>query len=500
MALLDRTSGIDRQYNLLSLTSAVARSEFYNLQPLPIELWEHRMHWNTVTIAVTVALAAGANGRAAPEPSEPPPAGQTTENRAQTREPNGVVTLGEALVWALARSPDLGVFPYDLRAAEARILQAGLRPNPELSVEIEEFGGRGERSGFDSAETTIRIDQPIELGAKRVRRRDVAGLDKELVQWDYRAARLDVMRETARAFGAVLAAQERLALNDRLVELSRQTQTAAAQRVKAGKDSPVDELRADVALAASRIERQKAEKALTAARHALAATWGGLAPAFERAGGDFYEVAAPLPPDEMATVFADNPDVARWQTEEDQRRAALRLEKARGAPDIAVGGGLQRFEATDDTALVFGVTIPLPLFDRNQGSVLAATAELGKTRRQAEAAQVKATAALAEAAGALAAAYDEITTLRRDALPQAQRVFEAAQQGYQQGKFDYLYLLDAQRTLIQIQAQHIDAIEAYHRARADVERLLGGPRHVADKDISSGSLPEPVSQESSHEK
>jgi cobalt-zinc-cadmium efflux system outer membrane protein len=411
-----------------------------------------------------------------------------------------VVTLGEAVVWALARSPDLGVFPYDLRAADARVLQAGLGPNPELSLEMEEFGGAGERRSFAAAETTIRVDQPIELGGKRARRKDVAGLDKELVQWDYRAARLDVMRETTRAFAAVLAAQERLALNDRLVELSRQTQTGVAQRVQAGKDSPVDELRADVALATSRIERQKAEKALTAARHALAAAWGGLRSVFEKAAGDFYDVAAPLPLDDMTGAVADNPDVARWQTEEDRRRATLRLEKARGMPDIAVGGGLRRFETTDDLAMVFGVTIPLPLFDHNQGGVLAATAELGKARRQAEAAQVRTTAALAEAAGALAAAYDEITTLRHDALPQAQRVFEAAQQGYQQGKFDYLYLLDAQRTLIAIQAQHIDSLEAYHRARADVERLLGGPRHVADKSISSGSLPEPVPQENSHEK
>ena len=65
---------------------------------------------------------------------------------------------------------------------------------------------------------------------------------------------------------------------ERLLELSRQAQSAVAQRVKAGKDSPVEELRADVALSESRIERQKAEKALTAARHTLAAAWGGQHP------------------------------------------------------------------------------------------------------------------------------------------------------------------------------------------------------------------------------
>jgi cobalt-zinc-cadmium efflux system outer membrane protein len=101
-------------------------------------------------------------------------------------------------------------------------LQAGLRPNPELEVEIEELAGGGERSGFEGAETTIRIDHPIELGDKRAKRVRVAQFDKELVEWDYRAARLDVIREATQAFVAVHAAQNRVALARKVVELSEQ--------------------------------------------------------------------------------------------------------------------------------------------------------------------------------------------------------------------------------------------------------------------------------------
>jgi cobalt-zinc-cadmium efflux system outer membrane protein len=140
--------------------------------------------------------------------------------------------------------------------------------------------------------------------------------------------------------------------------------------------------------------------------------------------------------------------------------------------------------------------VPLPLFDRNQGGVLAATAELGKARRQYEAAQVKTLAALSEAASALAAAYDEVTILQSDVLPKAQRAFEAAQQGYLQGKFDYLHLLDAQRTLFQAQAQYDDSVETYHRAQADVARLTGRPVDVENRDGHPSNpaqeLPAPV--------
>ncbi len=409
-------------------------------------------------------------------------------------EPNGVLTLQKALALALARNPELGVYPYDLRAAEARVLQAGLRPNPQLEVESEDVGGRRERSGFESAQTTVQVGQPLELGGKRAKRTRVASLDKELVQWDYQAAGLDVLRQVTRAFVTTLAAQERLALADRLLELSRQAQSAVAQRVKAGKDSPVEELRADVALSENRIERQKAEKALTAARYRLAATWGGHTPAFEKVEGPFYETPAPTPLAQTREAISGNPDLARWQTEEDRRRAALRLEKARGVPDVTVGAGVRRYEETDDAAMVFGLALPLPLFDRNQGGILEATAQLGKTRRQYEAAQVRTLAALSEAASTLAAAYDEATILHRDVLPKAQRAFEAAQRGYQQGKFDYLHLLDAQRTLFQTQARYVDAIEEYHKSQADVDRLLGRPLDTEYEGGASNPTQGPSSQ------
>ncbi len=429
------------------------------------------MHGNTLLITVITIMIAGTASSDLP-----------AEKEATTVEPNGVVTLQDALALALARNPQLGIYPYDLRAADALILQAGLRPNPELSVEIEDIGGRGERRGFNAAQTTVGISQPIELGGKRTRRTHVASLDKELVQWDYKAARLDVMRQVSEAFITVLAAQERLALAERLLGLSRQAQAAVAQRVKAGKDSPVDELRADVAFSESRIERENAQKALVAARHALAATWGSRAPAFEKVQGDFYKTSEPLPPAQMMAATANNPDLARWPTEEDRRRAALRLQKALAVPDLAVGGGVRRYEDTDDGAFVLDLSLPLPLFNRNQGGILAATAELGKARRQYEAAQVRVSAALSEAVSTLAAAYGQVTILRDDVLPKAQRAFEAARQGYQQGKFDYLHLLDTQRTLFQTQAQYVNSAEAYHKAQAEVQRLIGQPLDTGSND------------------
>jgi cobalt-zinc-cadmium efflux system outer membrane protein len=429
---------------------------------------------------------------AVPAPGGPASPSAVHQAAEAAAEPNGPLGLAEVLALALAQNPQLSVFPYDLRAADARILQAGLRPNPEVQIDVEEFGGRAERSGFDAAETTVQVGQPIELGGKRGRRTQVARLDREGLQWDYRAARLDVIRRSTVAFVAVLAAQERLSLAEQILDLSHRAQAAVSQRVKAGKDSPVDEVRAAVASSESRIERQKAERMLAAARQGLAALWGSLRPRFERAVDDFYEISSPASLAEIESSMVDNPDLARWATEQQRRRAALDLEKVQASPDMTVGGGIRRFEQTDDLAMVFGLTIPLPLANRNQGGILAAAEDLAKTGRQYEAARMDAWASLSQAAAALASSYGEIVISREEVLPKARQAFEAAQQGYLQGKFDYLYVLDAQRTLFSTQARYIDSVESYHKARADVDRLLGRPLDPArGQDPSNPGRPRP---------
>jgi cobalt-zinc-cadmium efflux system outer membrane protein len=98
--------------------------------------------------------------------------------------------LRQALALALLQNPELRAFAWDVRAAEARTLQAGLRPNPELGLEVENIAGTGVLQGGQSAETTLRLNQVIELGGKRARRLQVAAVERDLAAWDYEATLL----------------------------------------------------------------------------------------------------------------------------------------------------------------------------------------------------------------------------------------------------------------------------------------------------------------------
>lgn len=383
------------------------------------------------------------------------------------------LTLGEALARVLKFNPSLAAFSWEVRAKEAEALQAGLLPNPELDLEMENFAGSGEFSGTDASETTVTLSQLVELGGKRAKRRAAAGLGADLAGWDFEARRLDILTATNKAFMAVLAAQERLTQAEELYALSEHFFRSVRDRVDAGKVPPVELTRAQVPLTTARIAQDQARLSLEAARRELAILWEGEAAEFDRAVGSLEPVRPAPPLEELVSLSAQNPDIARWKSEEQERSARLALERANAIPDLTLFVGGRDIQETDDQALVAGLSIPLPLFDRNQGGIAAARANQNKTRQESRAAWNQARASLAASHGALSSAYIEVKSLRDEILPAAEQALEASDLGYRAGKFGFLEVLDAQRTLFEAKGQYVEALSAYHQAKAEVERLVG---------------------------
>ena len=256
-------------------------------------------------------------------------------------------------------------------------------PNPELGIEVENFAGSGALRGFQSAEITIHLSQLIELAGKRQKRTRVAALERDLVAWDYEATRIEVLTQVTQAFVEVLSAQQRLRLNLELVRLAEQVLRTAAERVRAGKVSPVEETRAQVALSTSRIALERTQRELDAARARLVVTWGGRTPAFDSAEGTLEPIAAIPSAARLAERIAQNPDIARWATEMAQRQAALDLAGAQRIPDPTIQGGFRRFRETGDNAMVMQFSMPLPIFNRNQGGFWKRATGWPKWRRSA---------------------------------------------------------------------------------------------------------------------
>src|SRR4030043_718524 len=384
-----------------------------------------------------------------------------------------VVTLSQAQSLALMKNPELTVYSLEIRAKEAQAIQAGFLPNPQIDIEIENFGGSRNFRGFNVTETTIQLSQLIELGGKRSKRRYVATLESNLANWDYEAKRADVLSGVTKAFIEVLAAQERLALTEELVSLSEQVFNTISARVTAGKVSPVEETKAGVALATVRIELARAKRELEAARKRLANIWGSTFPDFEKVEGQL-DLLKPLPSaEQLDALISQNPDVARWAEEIEQRNAVLKLENAKRISDPTISAGFRRLNETDNNAFVLGISIPIPLFNRNQGSVLEAQQRIAKAEESRMSAKLQVLSALSEAYQVLSSSYAEATTLKNNVIPGALSAFEAVREGYRQGKFGYLDVLDAQRTFFEAKSRYIESLSAYQMAVIDINRLIG---------------------------
>jgi cobalt-zinc-cadmium efflux system outer membrane protein len=150
-------------------------------------------------------------------------------------------------------------------------------------------------------------------------------------------------------------------------------------------------------------------------------------------------------------------------------------------PDLALAGGFEYSNAEQVTSYRLGLAFPIPLFDRNQGGLLEAQSNVLQAEKEREAVTVGVLAELAEAFQVLVISHDEAITLRNDVLPAAEKALEGSRDGFSMGKYSHIEVIDAQRTLFGLKLQHLEALVAYHSARADVERLtaesLDGSEH-----------------------
>jgi cobalt-zinc-cadmium efflux system outer membrane protein len=388
-------------------------------------------------------------------------------------EPNDVLTLRHVLALTLMNNPELKVFSLEMRAAEARELQAGLWPNPALEIGVEDVGGSGVRSGFGAAETTIQLSQLIELGNKAQKRRKVASLEKELTGWDYQAKRLEVLTEASKSYVELLAIQEKAKLLAGLVDVSEQTARIVTQRVDAGKDSPLEKTKASVALSGVQLEHQQALQELETARKIVASFWGNEQPKFMRAEGQLETVTDIPEINDLQQKLIQNPQLARWEKEIARDKAALELAKSKALLDISIGAGVKRFNESDDNALVFGVTIPLPISDRNQGGRMEAAYNLSKSYEEQRAVRIEVMNQFNQIFTELSVSLNKIKGLQDSILPGAREVFGASQTAYTEGKIDYLNVLDAQRTYFVSQTEYIETLVSYHKAKTDMEGLVG---------------------------
>ena len=405
-----------------------------------------------------------------------PPADATKPPEAvPMKEPTGVLTLREALSLALTENPELAPFAWQARANEARMLQAGLRHNPELGLQIEDILGTGSFSGGREAQTTLQLSQVIELGGKRAARTEVASQARGVTKSEYELKRVEVLGDVTQRFIQVMANQHALDLALTNRQLAEDTLRTVQERVTAGKGSALEERKAQVALARGVLLVEGAGHELSAARKKLAASWRSTQPVFERAEADLF-ARKPVPSFEgLVNRISKSPEIARWVSEKKLREAEIKLADARRVPNVTAWGGTRRLEGPSEQSFLLGFSMPLQLFDRNQGGAAEARALLGRMEAEQKAAEVRLGAVLLGLYEEMAHDAHVMEGLQKEILPKAEEALAISRDGFAQGRFSYLEVLDAQRTIFDVKQEYIRAATAYHQFLVEMERLTGQP-------------------------
>jgi len=403
-------------------------------------------------------------------------------------QPTGDLTLRQAIVMTLKHNPELATYDWTIRSREIDQIEAGLLPNPEVELELENFAGSGEIGGFKSAETTVALSQLIELGDKRMKRRQLASTDRDLARWDYEVKRVDLLTQTAIAYADVLGDQEKLKITKEINDLAEEIYQTVKKRVEAGKVSPLEEIKSRVELSKSRLSLLNAGRQLAISKQNLVTGWGGTDVTFNRALGNFYNISSIPELSSIVNKINNNPDLARWVTEVSRHQNAITLARADAIPDISVSAGVRHLNESDDVAAVASISIPLFLFDKKQTGVQRSEIGLSQAAKQWEVTETRLRSALLIAYQRLNILHHEVTTLNDEILPSAEEAFNAATKIYRLGKLDLLSLLDAQRTYFETRQQYIESAKEYHRVVVTIERLIGsslskGKNYIAEEAI-----------------
>jgi cobalt-zinc-cadmium efflux system outer membrane protein len=392
---------------------------------------------------------------------------------------SNVLTLSRALHRADAANPKLAAAAADIGIAAGKHVQAGAIPNPELSFELDNAFGTGDFRGLRSAETTLQIGQLIELGGKRDARIRAASAELESARWERAALRLEVLSDTAVAFFNVLTGQRKIQIFDaRIASLNRFT-PLLQRRVDAGASSPGEIARAQVAADLERVERERARTTLAIARRELAILMGSNSVDFNSVVGDLERTGRPAPFATILRGLDSNPRLARWTAVRAQKDAELLTARLKPIPDLRLGvawkhlRGTTEFGSQSDDAVKLGASIPIPVWDQNLGDIAAAQAARTKVEAERAAGRSALVLTLAKAYDTLNGALREIEVLRTSAIPNAQNAVNAIENGYSQGRFTLLEVLDAQNTASEAALREVEALASFHTSVATIEGLTG---------------------------
>lgn len=386
---------------------------------------------------------------------------------------------------ALTANADLSAVRLDIERGRARLRQAGLRPNP--TIEFEQTTGRFTNSPGER-ETSIGFALPLEFGGKRQRRIDLARVELEAAEAEVADRERRLANEVRVSYAESLAALRELQITEELSNVDIQTARLVEARVSEGDAAPLEHNLLRVEIDRLRARQALIEGRLQAALLKLKVITGTPLDDVLRLRDELAAPAFAEAPDSITAsvdiALRTRPDLRLARLSEEAAQAGLRLARAQATPDVAAFSKYTTnrsiFDNTPigvlrdkDRLLSFGVSISIPVFNRNQGAKAEAELAISQTQRRREFAEQMVRAEVQSAYRRYEAARSAIATYQQGVLERSRQNISAVLGAYQVGAFRVTELLSEQRRFLDSQREFTETLAEYYRALADLQSAIG---------------------------
>ncbi|HEU4595101.1 MAG TPA: TolC family protein [Pyrinomonadaceae bacterium] len=430
------------------------------------------------------AVASTAGPARPPGPGGAPPAGSAVR---LYYDPLQGASSTDLVRRALQSNGELAAARLDIERARARLRQAGLRPNPTL--DFEQTTGRLTGSAGES-ETSVGVSVPLELGGQRRRRIEVARVELEAAEAEVADRERRLAAEVLGLYAEALSSLRELDITEGLTDLDLKTVVVVQARVNEGESAPIE-----LNLLRAEVERLRTRRALTEGR--LQATLLRLkllagVPHAEplRLREELARPALRQPPGSVEAAvevaLRTRPDVRLARLTEEVAEAGLRLVRAQSSPEVTA---FTRYTvsrgAFDDTPvgtlrdkdrlLTFGVSVGIPVFNKNQGAKAEAAAVISQARARREFLEAVVRSEVASAYARYEAASKALLTYEQGVIQRSQDNVRVMRAAYELGQFSVTELLAEQRRLVDSQRDFTEALAEQYRALADLQSAVGAP-------------------------
>lgn len=412
---------------------------------------------STVVSGVFSLLLMLSSGLRADESAEVPPAPDKVDVQGFSLEV--LTSIAEST------SPNLTQAAAEVQVARGRAYQAGLYPNPVA------HGGAGQLGGRDS-QYFGQLSQ--EIVTKHKLQLAEAAACREVFQAEYRfvRTRFDLLTTVRQGYYTALAGQKRVDILRQLVGIASKSQAAATRLKDAGEGTRGDALLFQIELEKAEVALQNADAVLVASLQQLAARLGAPEMELPRVQGDLRVSLVPFAEQVVIDSYIPyNADISVAEQEVDRNRFLLKRAQVEPFPNITVNAGYMREYVGNDHIAILNFSAPLPVWNKNQGNINAAAANVTKASANVATVRNGIARQMADGRGRYRAADQLVVRYEEKIIPLAQESVKLIQTAFAQGQFDFLRLLQAQRALVESQLGYIGALETRWATAAELAGL-----------------------------